>query len=139
MFTRILAANDGSDNARKALRLACEIAAMARAELHLIVVEEVPEIAETIAEVDQVKSREDRQARTIISRSEAAAARVGIALNTHVVTGHVVRNIVDFARDNGFDLIVIGATGRSAFYERMLGGRADRIAHLAHCPVLIAR
>ena len=57
----------------------------------------------------------------------------------HVQTGHVVRNIVDFANDNGFDLLVIGATGNAALYARMLGTRAARIAHLAQCPVLIVR
>jgi hypothetical protein len=29
---------------------------------------------------------------------------------------------------------VIGATGHSALYERMIGGRADRIIQLAPCP-----
>ena len=139
MFSKMLVANDGSDNAFRALQVACDLGALAGAELHLIVVEEVPEVVETIAEVKEVKSVEDRQARAIIKRSELIAGRASVAIQTHVVTGHVVRNIVDFARDGRFDLIVIGATGHAAIYERMLGTRADRIAHLAHCPVLIAR
>jgi nucleotide-binding universal stress UspA family protein len=139
MFTKVLVANDGSDNAFRAFQIACELVALAGAGLHVIVVEEVPEVVETIAEVQEVKSVEDRQARAIIKRSELIAARAKVAVEAHVVTGHVVRNIVDFARDRAFDLIVIGATGHAAIYERMLGTRADRIAHLTHCPVLIAR
>jgi len=34
---------------------------------------------------------------------------------------------------------VIGAAGHSELYERMLGSRADRIVHLAKCPVLVVR
>lgn len=37
------------------------------------------------------------------------------------------------------DLLVIGATGHSAFYERMIGSRADRLIQLAPCPVLVIK
>ena len=139
MFNKVLVANDGSGNAFKALELAGRLVAQGGGELHVMVVEEVPEVVEIIGEVKEVKSAEDRQARAIIKRSELIAGRMGVAIQAHVATGHVVRNIVDYATEGAFDLIVIGATGHAALYERMLGTRADRIAHLARCPVLIAR
>jgi Universal stress protein family len=36
-------------------------------------------------------------------------------------------------------LLVIGATGHSALYERIVGSRADRIMQLAQCPVLVVK
>jgi len=36
-------------------------------------------------------------------------------------------------------LLIIGARGHSALYERMIGSRADRIIQLAQCPVLVAK
>ena len=62
-----------------------------------------------------------------------------IKLKTHVVAGHPVRDIVDLARDLKADLLVVGASGHSALYDRMVGSRADRIVHLAPCPVLVVR
>jgi nucleotide-binding universal stress UspA family protein len=59
-----------------------------------------------------------------------------VKLHTHVVAGHPVRDIVKLAADLNVDLLVIGATGHSALYERMVGSRADRIMQLAQCPVL---
>jgi nucleotide-binding universal stress UspA family protein len=50
-----------------------------------------------------------------------------------------VRDIVKLAADIEADLLVIGATGDSAIYERMLGSRADRIIQLAQCPVLVVK
>jgi nucleotide-binding universal stress UspA family protein len=47
--------------------------------------------------------------------------------------------IVDLVDEIGADLLVIGATGHSAFYERMVGSRADRIIQLAACPVLVVK
>jgi nucleotide-binding universal stress UspA family protein len=55
------------------------------------------------------------------------------------MTGHAVRDIVRLATEMQADLLVIGATGHSQFYERMLGSRADRLVHLAPCPVLVVR
>ena len=139
MFRKILNANDGSPNAFKALEIACDLAAKYGAELHLILVEEVPAIPGSITEVQQAKASEDKVVRANIKRAEIIAARCKVAVECHVFTGHVVGNVVDFANDNGFDFLVIGATGNAALYERMLGTRAARIAHMAHCPVLIAR
>jgi len=50
-----------------------------------------------------------------------------------------VCDIVDLARDLKADLLVVGASGHSAIYDRMVGSRADRIVHLAPCPVLVVR
>jgi nucleotide-binding universal stress UspA family protein len=62
-----------------------------------------------------------------------------VSLLTHVLTGHPVRDIVKLAADVEADLLVIGATGHSALYERMIGSRADRIVQLAQCPVLVVK
>jgi nucleotide-binding universal stress UspA family protein len=141
MFRKILNANDGSENAFRALEVACDLAAKYAVELHMVMVEEVPLLpdTDTMGEIDQIKSSEDKQVRAEIHRARTIAARHGVSVTPHVLTGHVVRNIVDFAKDNGFDLLVIGATGSAALYERMMGTRASRLAHLAHCPVLIVR
>ena len=139
MFHKILVANDGSENAFKAVRTACQLAKAFKAELHMIVVEEVLEIAEVLEEVKDTKATEDKRVREYIKRAQVIAGHVGVTLTPHVFSGHVVRTVVDFANDNAFELLVIGATGHAAFHERMLGTRADRIAHLANCPVLIVR
>jgi nucleotide-binding universal stress UspA family protein len=62
-----------------------------------------------------------------------------VKLQTHLRAGHPVRDIVELAAELRVDLLVIGATGHSALYERMIGSRADRIIQLAHCPVLVVK
>ena len=62
-----------------------------------------------------------------------------VKLHTHVIAGHPARDIVDLAQDLKAELLVIGATGHSARYERLIGSRADRIVQLAHCPVLVVK
>lgn len=74
-----------------------------------------------------------------VQRANAMAAEHGVKLQTHVVAGHPVRQIVDLAGELEADLLVIGATGHSAIYERMIGSRADRVVQLAPCPVLVVK
>jgi nucleotide-binding universal stress UspA family protein len=139
MFRKILTANDGSQNAFKGLDAPADIAAKYGADLHVILVEEIEPRNGTIEEIDRRKEREDRLLHRHLKHIEAAAAQRGVAVQPHAFIGHPVRTIVAFAKDNGFDLLVIGATGHSEFYEMLLGGRADRILRLAHCPVLVVK
>jgi len=62
-----------------------------------------------------------------------------VKLKTHVLTGHPVRDVIELAKELKADLLVIGATGHSAVYERMIGSRADRMVQLAPCPVLVIK
>jgi len=75
----------------------------------------------------------------VLQRARAMAQEQSVQLHTHVVAGHPVRDIVGLAAELKIDLLVIGATGHSALYERMIGSRADRIMQLAPCPVLVVK
>jgi nucleotide-binding universal stress UspA family protein len=55
------------------------------------------------------------------------------------LAGHPVRQILDLAAELRIDLLVVGASGHSALYERMIGSRADRLVQLAPCPVLVVK
>jgi len=75
----------------------------------------------------------------VVNRAREMADAAQVKLKTHVLAGHPVRDIVDLVGDLEADLLVVGASGHSAFYDRMLGSRADRLVHLAPCPVLVVK
>jgi nucleotide-binding universal stress UspA family protein len=139
MFRIILHANDGSSPAFKALDLAIAMARQNAARLHLVCVEEIPPMPEYIEEVREAKGIAARRFHPIVERVRLQAEQNGIKIKIHVVSGHPVRMIVDLVDEIGADLLVIGATGHSALYERMVGSRADRIIQLAACPVLVVK
>jgi nucleotide-binding universal stress UspA family protein len=139
MFKRILHANDGSERAFHALELALTIAKESGAELHMVSVEEISYLPEMIEEVREETGVAARRFHGVINRARATAERAGVKLETRVLTGHPVRDIVDLAADLKADLLVVGASGHSALYDRMLGSRADRLVHLAPCPVLVVK
>jgi nucleotide-binding universal stress UspA family protein len=139
MFNTIVIANDGSDHAFQALDLALTLAKESSADLHMISVEEISYLPGTIEEVREETGAAGRRFHSVVNRARSIAEERQVSLKTHVVAGHPVRDIVDLARNLKADLLVVGARGRSAFYERMLGSRADRIMHLAPCPVLVVK
>jgi nucleotide-binding universal stress UspA family protein len=139
MFNKILHANDGSEPAFHALEMALAIARQNNSELHMVSIEEVDYLPEFIEEVRQETGAAARRFHTVLQRARALAEKQGVKLQTHVLAGHPVRDVVNLAAELGADLLVIGATGHSALYERMIGSRADRMVQLAHCPVLVVK
>lgn len=139
MFNKIVHASDGSKYAFDALTLALAIARQNNSELHIVCVEEIPYIPEFIAEVHEATASVAQKIQGVFQRARAIAKEQNVTLHTHTVAGHPVRAIVGLAADLKADLLVIGARGHSALYERMVGSKADRIVQLAPCPVLVVR
>lgn len=139
MFKTILNANDGSEPAFRAFALALELAKQNQSALHMICVEELPNLADFIEEVKDATALAERRFEAVRRRALDQAAAADVSVQIHVVVGHPVRDIVQLANDLKAELLVIGATGHSAFYERMIGSRADRIMQLASCPVMVVK
>jgi len=139
MFDKILHANDGSEHAFRALALALAIAKQNRSDLHIVCVEEIPYLPEFMEEVRESTGTAARYFHGVLQRARSMAEQSQVEVRTHVLAGHPVRDIVKLATEIEADLLVIGATGHSAMYERMIGSRADRIVQLAPCPVLVVK
>jgi len=139
MFRKVLHANDGSDHAFRALALALRMAKESGSELHMVCVQEVDYMPEFMEEVREETGIAARRLRAAVQRARAMAEEEHVTLKTHLVAGHAVRDILRLAEDLAVDLLVIGGTGHSAFYERMLGTTAARVVHMAKCPVLVVK
>jgi nucleotide-binding universal stress UspA family protein len=105
----------------------------------MVCIEEIDYMPEFIEEVREETGTAARRFHKVVQRARALADENKLNLQTHVIAGHPVRDIVDLAIDLRIDLLVIGARGHSAIYERLIGSRADRIVQLAQCPVLVVK
>jgi nucleotide-binding universal stress UspA family protein len=139
MFSKILHANDGSEHAFHALAIALALAKQNNSDLHMVSVEEIDYMPEFIEEVREETGTAARRFHKVAQRARSMAEESHVKLHAHVIAGHPVRVIVELAKELKVELLVIGATGHSAVYERLIGSRADRIIQLAHCPVLVVK
>jgi nucleotide-binding universal stress UspA family protein len=75
----------------------------------------------------------------ILADSQKKAEAEGVHVQTLLVDGHTVEEILKAAREGNFSLIVIGARGLSKMQELLMGSVSDGVTRLAPCPVLIVR
>jgi nucleotide-binding universal stress UspA family protein len=140
MFRKILVANDGSEGARKAMIAAIDLAKKYKAELHSISVEEhLPHYAATVGEVLEEHDEANIYFKKVNEEAMALGLQNGIALHTHVLPGHEVETVVNFAKDHQFDLLVIGFMGHSKIFGRIWGSTSQNLARLSPCTVLVVK
>jgi len=140
MFKKILVANDGSEGAKKALKTAIDLAKKYNAELHSISVEEgVPHYAATIGEVDEFKKEANSYFQKINDEAKEEVKKAGIDLHIKVQAGHEVETIVNYAKKENFDLLVIGFMGHSKIFGRVWGSTSQNITKLSPCTVIVVK
>lgn len=62
-------------------------------------------------------------------------------IKTHILinASSVADAIINYAKDNSMDLIVIGTKGRTGLERFVIGSVANGVTMHAHCPVFLAR
>ena len=72
------------------------------------------------------------------AKAEAEAAGA-VRTETKLLEGIAHSEIVSFAQEFGYDLIVMGTHGRTGIMHALLGSVAERVLRKAPCPVLTVR
>jgi len=139
MHKRILHAHDGSEGAFKALDEAIDLAKVYGAELHTISVEEVPHYGGTVGEVIEEQDFAQHRFKDAIEKARLLGQEKGIEIRSHLIVGHEVKTIVEFIKERGFDLLVVGFMGHSAIYDRVMGSTCQSLVRLAPCSVLVVK
>jgi nucleotide-binding universal stress UspA family protein len=82
----------------------------------------------------------EERARELVDGAVENLRAAGVEANGEVGSGvgSTARELLDIARRYGATVIVVGDRG-SHLSDLLLGSVANRIAHLAYCPVLLAR
>lgn len=145
MFTRILVPTDFSAPSDAALEYARILAGRFGASLHLLHVVgdqflRQPFGAETyMPDTPGALAGVINEAQEKLAHRITDADRARLRATTEVVVGNSAPMIVDYAADNGFDLIVMGTHGRSGLAHLLMGSVAEKVVRAARCPVMTVR
>src|SRR5665647_78091 len=63
----------------------------------------------------------------------------GVEIKTEMLRGNISGGIIDYATQNGVDLIVAGTKGHGALEELLMGSVARNLVSLSHIPVLVVK
>lgn len=140
MFDKILIATDGSLAARTALVKAAEIARASHAELIVVNVTLTAETHWGYAPYGEVSSEKLIQiGQKIIDDSIEGIDLNGIKITTKVRLGNPELEILDEAKSQNVDLIVVGSKGAGMLKGALLGSVANKLLKLAPYPVLLVK
>ncbi len=78
----------------------------------------------------------EKQRDMAIRKLEDLKSAIGDHINTDLVVGKTTSGIVQYAENNGYDMIVMGTKGASGITERVVGSEAQIIARKSSVPVL---
>jgi nucleotide-binding universal stress UspA family protein len=145
LFQKILVPLDGSEQSKLALEKAIQIAKKLHGKITLIHVFSDSTFAITPVSTQKYKEFMSSNyvqamrdyAESFLSDGKKKAEAEGIQVETLMVDGHVVEEILKTARDGDFSLIVIGSRGLSTIKELLMGSVSDGVTKHALCPVLV--
>ena len=140
---RILVPTDFSDSANHALRYGISFAREYKAELILLHVVETLSVgyAGDLFPVPMAEVLEEiaGYAETELAKLVVLARERGVEASKVVIQGKPPTEIIQYARANAIDMIVLGTHGRGVLDHALFGSTTERVVRKAPCPVLTCR
>ncbi|WP_292461666.1 universal stress protein [Methanolobus sp.] len=137
---KIMIATDGSENAINAIDCGIGLAKANGAEVKAIYVIPSDNIPVMLSDL-WVKALDDKLKEEGLKATEyvvAAGKSQGVDVEPFVINAKTTRDgIIDFARENNIDLIVIGTLGRTGFSHVLLGSVAESVVRYSKKRVLV--
>ena len=142
MIKKILVPTDGSEHAKKAIRFGADLAAQYDATLylmHVVAKLDFPDDFLRYAEVEGFEEAPEvlylqKIGDAIIGQAEKGVDRKKVKkVRIELVQGDPAERILEFAREEGVDMIVIGSRGLGNVKGLLLGSVSTKVCHLAEC------
>ena len=140
---KILVAVDGSPSALRATEYAAQLVAAVRTKSKITLIsvhddtgfKHMKKFTPKGALADYLRELSDKDlqaARKLLDKAEVAHDMI-------IKTGHVATEIIQAAKTGKYDLVVLGAKGRSAFGDLLLGSVSQRVASASKLPVTLIK
>ena len=138
MYKKILVPTDGSDFAVKAQNHALFLAKACDAEIIAVSVTENNfinglQLEDEIYQLNQILNERSEENLNEFDKLNKDDLKI-----THVIReGSPARTILEVAKEENVDLIVMGSSGKSGFDRFIMGSVADKVVNSAKCAVLV--
>ena len=142
-INKVLVPIDFSDYSKSALRYAVNFAKSFNAEIILIyVVEPViypPDFSMGQIAMPSINTEWDDRAKDELQKLAKSEIIGAVKVKTIIKTGKPFVEIIETAKEENVDLIIIATHGRSGVEHILFGSTAEKVVRKAPCPVLTLR
>jgi len=139
-FKTLLVPTDFSDHSLRALPYAVSLAERFGAKLKVVYVNEpslqVSDVAWVAVDDRSSNQNHVERARRQLERIILDQVPRDVPADAEILSGDPVETVVEYARENGVDLIVMATHGRGGISHVLMGSVAEHIVRKAPCPVL---
>ncbi len=135
---RMLVAVDGSKYGLEAVKAAAKLA-VERGIESVTLINVIPTVTSTLGTTVVGAPPEDIEAWEVFDQPKSLLKEAGIKAELLLHEGDPAEEIVRAAREEGFDLILIGHRGLSPVKAFLLGSVSNRVVTHAPCSVLVVR
>jgi nucleotide-binding universal stress UspA family protein len=137
----VLFPTDLSDYNGTALAYASVLAAESGAKLHILHVDDMQDVSADLVDLGYVypTTWDDTERVKVREELKQITPTVEVSFEHHCVRGTPAREIIEFAKCKGVDLIVMASHGRTGLARLVMGSVAEEVTRKAPCPVLIVK
>lgn len=146
MFNNILAPLDGSDNAYNTLEFAANLANKFDSQVNVLsVYRHHSHIEQSMSmigfrEAENLDGVLSAYAKDVVAQGKAILQEKGVKkIRGFVKMGRPSKKIMEFAKKNKIDLVIINSKGHGDLTGYLLGGVSHKVAGLAKCPVMVIK
>lgn len=156
IFHKILVPLDGSEHSQRALDVAIQIAKKFSSKLtlitvYLVTITSIPSSDQMTptstslpvvmpAEVTKMSIENIRNSgNKILTEAKSKAEYEKLDVETELIEGNTVEEIVKKSKEGQFNLIVMGARGLTTIKKLFIGSISEGVIKNASCPVLIVK
>lgn len=142
MFKRILVPLDGSERAERALPVAARLARSSGGSITLLriatgAIDAAWSTVEAPILMKEAIDAEQARAADYLAQIAASPELAGISVQTHVQSGVPAQCILEAAREQQVDLILLGSHGETGLKRWVLGSVAQHVTRHSSAPVLV--
>lgn len=139
---KILLAVDGSKTCSKSFDMAKEMALKFDCELIILTVKPPSEQIFHEPDISLIKHHDEHYhalSERVISTALAQFEGTDIKVSTKIKDGHIASTIIDYAKDEKIDLIIMCTHGMNSVKRYTMGSVTHKVVMHATVPVLIVR
>jgi nucleotide-binding universal stress UspA family protein len=139
LFEKILVATDGSDRTHNAVLEALRIGRATGAAVHAAYVIDAGSIESAVSGGVAPDAWALLQSEAATALAQVKSKGEGVDVETVILEGKPADEIVNYAREQNIDLIVVGTQGKKGIERLLLGSVAETIIRSATCRVLVVK
>ncbi len=148
MLQKILVAVDGSEHSLKAVEYAAELASKHGCEIYLLHIVQKVDVSNELKQYMESEKIEEpaeyvilnRIGEKILDKAEAVARENGVCKVYKVIeTGEPANKIVEYAKNNNVDSIIIGSRGLGDLKGLLMGSVSNKVCHIAECTCITVK